>query len=119
MGKISLTELGKQLYMRTIHEKIKAKNYIIIPRDKNEYFINKYMLDKSKIDKMLLLLREEDIQYELEDNDYLKYGPENLIVFKKEYELTDFYGNNKREVIYIKIKMKDKALPIISFHLDE
>ena len=63
MGKISLTELGKQLYMRTIHEKIKAKNYIIIPREKNEYFINKYMLDKSKIDKMLLLLREGDMQY--------------------------------------------------------
>ena len=119
MGKIALTELGKQLYMRTIHEKIKANNYIIIPRDKNEYFINKYILDKSKINKMLLLLKEEDMQYELEDKEYLKYGPENLIVFKKEYELIDFYGNNKKEVLYIKIKMKDKVLPIISFHLDE
>ncbi len=105
--------------MKLINEKIKSSNYVVVPRDKNDFFINKYMLDKAKINEMLLLLKEEDMQYELEDKEDSKYGPENLIVFKKQYELIDFYGNNKSEIVYIKIKMKENVLPIISFHLDE
>lgn len=69
--------------MRNINEKIKADEFVVVPRDKNDFFINKYKLDRSQISKMLLLLTEENMLYELEDKEYLKYGPENLIVFKK------------------------------------
>lgn len=105
--------------MQEIKEKIKSDNFNVIQRDKNEFFINKYLLEKSKIKNMLLLLKEEDMQYELKDKEYLKYGPENLIVFKKQYELIDMYGIKKSEEVYIKIKMKENILPIISLHIDE
>ena len=105
--------------MKEIKEKIKTDNFNVIPREKNEFFINKYLLDKSKIKNMLLLLKEEDMQYELKDKEYLKYGPENLIVFKKQYELIDMYGIKKFEEVYMKIKMKDSVLPIISLYIDE
>jgi len=117
--KIALTELGKILYMKEIKEKIKIDKFNVIPREKNEFFINRYLLDKNKIKNMLLSLKDEDMQYELEDKEYLKYGPENLIVFKKQYELIDMYGIKKCEEVYIKIKMKDNVLPIISLHIDE
>ena len=58
--------------MKEIKEKIKTDNFNVIPREKNEFFINKYLLDKSKIKNMLLLLKEEDMQYELKDKEYLK-----------------------------------------------
>ena len=68
---------------------------------------------------MLLSLKEENIQYEVQDVNYLIYGPENLVVCKKQFDLIDMYGRSKRENVYIKIKLKDNVLPVISFHEDE
>ena len=117
--KIEINELGKQIYIQQIKDKVKQNKFEIVNREKNELFIQQYNLNKSKIKQMLLSLNPEDIQYELKDKEYLKYGLENLIVLKKQYELINFYGKNKIENIYIKIKMKDKWLPVISFHFDE
>lgn len=68
---------------------------------------------------MLMSLEKEDIQYELEERDHIKYGPEPLTVLIKNFDLIDMYGRNKSVDVYIKIKMKNKVLPIISFHINE
>lgn len=68
---------------------------------------------------MLLTLGFKDFKYIVEDIEFTKYGNEPLIVFKKEFNLFDIYGRKKKETIYIKIKIKNDNLPIISFHLDE
>lgn len=68
---------------------------------------------------MLLSLEKDDIQYQVEDIEYTKYGPEPLVVFKKQFNLIDMFARSKNEIVYIKIKMKEEYLPIISFHLSE
>ena len=102
--KIEINELGKQIYIQQIKDKVKQNKFEIVNREKNELFIQQYNLNKSKIKQMLLSLNPEDIQYELKDKEYLKYGVENLIVLKKQYELINFYGKNKIENVYIKSK---------------
>ncbi len=117
--KIEINEIGKQVYIKDIIDLIKNDNYEVVLRDKNENFIIKYNLDKKKIKQMLLSLEKDDIQYQVEDIEYTKYGPEPLVVFKKQFNLIDMFARNKNEIVYIKIKMKEENLPIISFHLDE
>lgn len=90
-----------------------------MPRDKNTQFMSQYDLNKSKAKCMLLALTADDIQYQMEDIEYTKFGTEPLIVFKKEYTLTNLFGNNVNQVIYIKIKYKEDNLPIISFHQND
>lgn len=68
---------------------------------------------------MLLSLKGEDFINEVEDIDYLEYGIEKLIIYKKEYKLISMFGNQENVLVYIKIKLKVTKLPIISFHLDE
>lgn len=114
-----MNELGKQIYTNEILEYIKDDNFEIVPREKNFNFINKYNLDKIKIKNMLLSLKGEDFINEVEDIDYLEYGIEKLIIYKKEYKLISMFGNQENVLVYIKIKLKDTKLPIISFHLDE
>lgn len=117
--RIKVSTVGKKVYMKKIVDQIKKDQYKIILREKNEMFINQFKLDKIKIKKMLLVLKYEDIIYLVKDIEYLKYGPEKLVVFKKQYQLVDKYGNNKKVLVYIKIKMKEGILPIISFHQNE
>ena len=116
--KIEISQLGKKIYITHILKLIKDDKYNIILREKNKVFIYKYKLNKEKIKKILLSLTEDDIQYELEDKEYVKYGNEKLIVFKKDIKLLDFYGSEITR-IYIKIKKKENELPIISFHDSE
>lgn len=66
---------------------------------------------------MLLSLREEDIVFLAEDRDYLKFGKEPLLIFKKKFDLLDIFGNPTKEWVYIKIKLENNYLPVISFHL--
>ena len=68
---------------------------------------------------MLLSLTKDNIEYLIEDYDYIKYGNEPLIVFKKVYCLENKYGNESNVLIYIKIKDKADWLPVISFHENE
>lgn len=68
---------------------------------------------------MLISLKGEDFYKIVEDKEYLEYGPEKLIIFKKEFTLINLYGIEEKVIIYIKIKMKSEHLPIISFHQDE
>ena len=42
-----------------------------------------------------------------------------LLVLKKQFDLIDMFGRNRKEDVYIKIKMKENYLPIISFHKNE
>ena len=119
MKNIEINELAKQIYIKKFLELIENNRFQVIPRDKNEMFILKYDLNNSKIRNMLLCLEKDDIQYLAEDKEFLKYGNEPLIVFKKPYKLIDRYGNTKTCIVYIKIKNKENCLPIISFHLDE
>lgn len=114
-----MNELGKQIYTNEILEYIKDDNFEIVPREKNFNFINMYNLDKIKIKNMLLSLKGEDLINEVEDIDYLEYGMEKLIVYKKIYKLINIFGKEENVSVYIKIKLKDSKLPIISFHLDE
>ena len=117
--KIIISEIGKSLYIRDLHSLVNNDKYVLIPRDKNKDFINRFKLDNKDIKKMLLSLSKENILYQVEDRDYLKYGSEPLIVFEKKYKLIDMYGRDHVVSVYIKIKFKDNILPIISFHLDE
>ena len=65
---------------------------------------------------MILKLETEDIVDIVNDIYYLKYGKEKLLIFIKEYILVDIYGKDKKVKVYIKIKLRDNFLPIISFH---
>lgn len=42
-----------------------------------------------------------------------------MISFKKQFHLIDMFGNDKNEIVYIKIKMNKEKMPVISFHLNE
>ncbi len=107
------------MYIKHLHSLVINDKYLIIPRDKNIDFIIRFKLDKNNIKSMLLSLSKENILYQIEDRDNLKYGNEPLVVFKRNYKLTDMYGREKQINVYIKIKYKENMLPIISFHLDE
>lgn len=118
-NRIEINEIEKQIYIKQTVDFIKEDKFEIIPRDKNENFIYKYRLDRNKIKQMLLSLDKDDIKYKVKDIEYIKYGEEPLVVFKKQFHLVDKFGRDKDEIVYIKIKIKEGKLPIISFHLDE
>lgn len=118
-NRIDISELGKQIYIQEVIELINKNQFYIIPREKNKNFIYKYKLDYIMIKQMLLSLEKDDIKYQVEDIEYTKYGSAPLVVFKKQFHLIDMFGNDKNEIVYIKIKMNKEKMPVISFHLNE
>lgn len=117
MNRIRLNDFGIALYLKEIKELVSKNNFIIVPREENENFLMKYNLtDKNKIKKILLDLKESDFKYEDDDIESLKYGTEKVVIFIKEEKLRDLNYKEHTVKIYIKIKMKENKLPIISFH---
>ena len=114
--RIAVTKIGLKVYLSKIKEMVSANKFEIINRKKNIEFRKKYVLIREKIKTMILKLETEDIVDIVNDIDYLNYGKEKLLIFIKEYILVDIYGKDKKVKVYIKIKLKDNFLPIISFH---
>ena len=117
MDRIRLNDFGIALYLKEIKELVSKNKFIIVPREENEKFLMKYNLtDNNKIKKILLDLKESDFKYEDDDIESLKYGTEKVVIFIKEEKLRDLNYKERTVKIYIKIKMKENILPIISFN---
>lgn len=112
-----LNDLGIKLYLKQIKDLVRQGMFFIVPREDNDEFIYKYNLTEKKLQKKMLLdLKESDFRYEDDDKDAEKYGPEKVTVFIKSVKLRDLNYKECNVDIYIKIKMKENKLPIISFH---
>ncbi len=103
-----------------VKEMIRSNDFFVIPRDKNDDFIRKYRLNKSRIRAILLNLSKFDYVGETEDYGKDVHGDACLILFEKEIMLTDFHGIDRLVSIYIKIKeVENRKVPVISFHESE
>ena len=92
----------------------------VVKTAKNETTRRRFRLNKTRIKEILLMLNEDDFKYKLLDNDYEKYGPAPLQVYKKNIQLINFTGEEEKVSLYIKIKEGQKSyIPIISFHEDD
>lgn len=117
MDRIRLNDFGIALYLKEIKELVSKNKFIIVPREENVNFLMKYNLtDNNKIKKILLDLKESDFKYEDDDIESIKYGTEKVVIFIKKEKLRDLNYKEHTVKIYIKIKMKENNLPIISFH---
>lgn len=50
------------------------------------------------------------------DNEVIKYGLEEVVIFHIECKLVDFHGDENDVKVYVKIKNKENNMPVISFH---
>lgn len=114
--KLVTTKIGYKIYLTKIKRMILDDKFELINRQKNIEFIQKYNLVREKIKEMILKIELEDIFDIVEDMDYIKYGNEPLIICIRDYILIDMFGKNKKIKVYVKIKLKEGTLPIISFH---
>ena len=103
-----------------IKEKIANYDFIVIPRDKNKYFLRMYRLNKTGVREILMSLNRHDYVEQVTDYDRLEHGCDPLVIFEKDVKLTNFHGVDEWVTIYVKIKdVEGKRVPVISFHKSE
>lgn len=110
-SKSKIKEIIKNIHYLVINDK-----FIIINREKNMNFIYKYRLNSKMIKNILLHININNYVKEEFDNDTLKYGIETVIIFIVSTRLIDFHGILNQVRVYIKIKLKENFIPVISIH---
>lgn len=111
----------KNILIRKIKEKVNKDEFVLIPREKNQFFLRLYRLNRTKVKNILSQLAPDDFSYKTPDEKYSDYGNGMLIVFKKKIVLENINGIIKEVIVYIKCKEIDcgEIIPIISFHENE
>lgn len=100
-----------------IKESVEKNDFIIVNRDKNKTFMRRFRLNHTSIKKILLSLNYLSIDKIDEDINKNEFGGDPIVVLIETCNLVNFHGENEEVRIYIKIKMiKDKVVPVISFH---
>ena len=96
---------------------IMNNDFEIVKREKNNYFIRRFRLNKSKIRHILLNLNETDFNKIDEELNSDLYGNGQIIIFLTNKKLTNFHGYDENVKVYIKVKLNENEIvPLISFH---
>lgn len=101
-------------FLNEAKKMINKKQFIIIPRDKNKEFINKYRINSAKQKEILMSINTSDF---IGAKKSRKKENHILYEFVKDIEL-DFYGLKENVKIYLKLDNHDKMIrvEIVSFH---
>ena len=119
MQTISYNKSKKKKLIEELLFKIENLNYYIVLRNdfKNKNFMRKYRIIDKKDAKAILNKISIDNLFSIEyDDNVIKYGPEEVIIFHIDCKLIDFHGEENKVKVYVKIKNKENNMPVISLH---
>ncbi len=116
---ISLSKSNKKKLIDELLLKIEELNFHIVYRDdsKNKDFMRKFkIVDKKGAREILKKISIDNLQSIEYDDEVIKYGLEEVVIFHIECKLIDFHGDENNVKVYVKIKNKENDMPVISLH---
>ena len=119
MQQISLSESSKKKLIEDLLLKIENNSFHVVFREnsKNKDFMRRFrIVDKEGVKEILKKISVDNLQSVEFDNEVIKYGLEEVVIFHIECSLTDFHGEVNNVKVYVKIKNKENDMPVISLH---
>lgn len=103
-------------FLEVIHPMLEENQYFILPRDKNDFFMDDYMITEEMRKQILLSLTEMNFK-KVERNNHPKFSG-YVYIFEIWVKLIHRYLNEEELVrLYIKISNQfTRSVIIISFH---